>query len=190
MCVWRSAGFSVPSGLSLARAVSPLVTWELLVWISVCLTGYKQGTALDSQTPASSAHSTAELDTHNFPLSLYCVCVCVCVLLSVPLCITSPRPQHTTAPLPIQREHTPTGEQAQLSSLPLLSLPLFPVLLFPACLFSFYSYLRSLCSIVSHLHIYFSPLSLLLLSLSLSLSLCEPFLLLHSLIPLCCILLR
>ena len=69
VCVWRSAGFSVPSGLSLAGAVSPLVTWELLVWISVCLTGYKQGTALDSHTPGSSAHSTAELDTYIFPLS-------------------------------------------------------------------------------------------------------------------------
>lgn len=50
----------MPSGLSLARAVSPLVTWELSVWISICVTGYKQGIALDSHVPGSPAHRAAE----------------------------------------------------------------------------------------------------------------------------------
>lgn len=53
--VWRSAGFSTPSGLSLPGPLSPLVTWELLEWISVCLTGHKEGRGLGSRGPGSSA---------------------------------------------------------------------------------------------------------------------------------------
>ena len=48
-------GSDRPGGLSLAGAMSPLVTWELLQWISVRLAGYKQGTALDFHTPGNSA---------------------------------------------------------------------------------------------------------------------------------------
>lgn len=53
--MWRSAGFSTPSGLSLPGPLSPLVTWELLEWISVCLTGHKEGRGLGSRGPGSSA---------------------------------------------------------------------------------------------------------------------------------------
>lgn len=55
LTAWRSAGFSTPSRLSLPGPLSPLVTWELLEWISVCLTGHKEGRGLGSRAPGSSA---------------------------------------------------------------------------------------------------------------------------------------
>lgn len=65
------------------RAASPLVTWELSVWISVGVTGYKQATVPDSHTPGSSA-LWATLDTHllfpNEPAEHEQVCMCLCVL--------------------------------------------------------------------------------------------------------------
>lgn len=77
--VWRSAGFSTPGDLSLPRPVSPLVTWELLGWISVCLTGYKQGRGLGSHAPGSSALQNNRAG-HTSPLTLQYVRECHCVL--------------------------------------------------------------------------------------------------------------
>lgn len=113
-------GLSVPSGLSLARALSPLVTWELSVWISVCLTGYKQGTALDSHTPGSSSHSTA--------VPAVGVYARLCVV-SVPLCITSLRLLHTTALHPAKIEATHTSKRAD-------TIVLFTPLIYAFLLFS------------------------------------------------------
>lgn len=112
----------MPSGLSLARALSPLVTWELSVWISVYLTGYKQGTALDSHTSGSSAHSTA------VPAVGVYVCAWLCVV-SVPLCITSPRLLHTTALHPAKTEGTHTNKRAD-------TIVLFTPLIYAFLLFS------------------------------------------------------
>lgn len=79
--MWRSAGFSTPSGLSLLRPVSPLVTWELLEWISVCVTGSKQGRGLGSPAPGSSALQKNRAG-HTAPLTLQYVRECHCVLFS------------------------------------------------------------------------------------------------------------
>lgn len=74
--VWRSAGFSAPSGLSLPKAVSPLVTWELLGRISVCLTGSKQGRRAGSCAPGSYAPQNNRAG-HSCPLTLQYECRCV-----------------------------------------------------------------------------------------------------------------
>lgn len=75
--------------------MSPLVTWELSVWISVGVTGYKQATVPDSHTPGSSA-LWATLDTQllfpNKP-AVYeqvfmCLCVFVFYLPVAPTCFT------------------------------------------------------------------------------------------------------
>lgn len=74
--VWRSAGFSAPSGLSLPKAVSPLVTWELLERISVCLTATKQGRRAGSCAPGSSAPQNNRAG-HASSLTLQYECHCV-----------------------------------------------------------------------------------------------------------------
>lgn len=115
--VWRSAGFSTPSGLSLPRAVSPLVTWELLEQISVCLTGYKQGRGAGSHAPGSYALQNNRAG-HTSPLTL--------------------QPEHRSVLFPSGPTSNPNTENVQnnIRELPSLAGPfsLYPVSCFP-CLF-------------------------------------------------------
>lgn len=116
-------GFGMPSSLSLARAPSPLVTWELLHWISVSLTGYKQGTALDFHTHGSSARSGTHTQTRT-PTRTHRQCC-------GPLCFPSLKPYTL---LPKQRKNTLTTIE-QPDNCPLLPSfrSLFPPN--PTCLF-------------------------------------------------------
>lgn len=56
-----------------------MVTWELLEWISVGLTGYKQGRGAGSHAPGSSALQNNRAG-HASPLTLQYVHECHCAL--------------------------------------------------------------------------------------------------------------
>lgn len=152
ICVWvrtgvcvcvsvqRSVGFRMPSSLSLARAVSPLVTWELLHWISVCLTGYKQGTALDFHTPGSSAHSATHTHTHMHIHTPTHTKWCV------PLCFPSLKPYILG-----QEKHTNNNRAGTIVLFCLLFAPFFCI-----PLAFFHLFLSLIAQFYSHPHVCFS----------------------------------
>lgn len=153
MCVWRSAGFSAPSGLSIAGAVSPLVTWELLVWISVCLTGYKQGTALDSHTPGSSA-AVQQSWTHTFPLSLLCVDAAVCAFAcKCAIVYYFPKALTHNCFMPCQNRGNKHQQESRHKC------PLYPsyLSLFPLSFVYLFLFISDPSLLLSLTHIYISP---------------------------------